>query len=90
MSLALKIGSGSGWTIGTETSTDRMIGDILSNMTSEFVDVKLQNFTRNEANVFMRHHMIDSKKVDEDSIEVNNNPRLLRYFFTYVQSSSEV
>ena len=72
--------SGAGWTVGSQTFKERQISDILSSVRNKFQLVKSQNFTKNEADVFIKEHMIDSKKLDEDCIETNNNPHILRIF----------
>jgi hypothetical protein len=72
--------SGAGWTTGSQNLTEQKIGDFLSGVGSSFQLIVSQNFTRNEADVFIGEYMIDSKKLDEACIEANNNPRILRTF----------
>lgn len=81
------VSSGSGWTIGSNTTDDRKMSEDLMKMRKEFVLVKSQNFTKDEADVFITHYMIDSKQLDEQSIELNNNPRLL-YMFAYTHQTT--
>ena len=79
----LAVSSGSGWIIGSKTTADRRMSEDLMNMRKEFVPVKSQNFTKDEADVYITH----SKQLDKHSIELNNNPRLL-YMFAYTHQTT--
>ena len=85
--LLLAVSSGSGWTIGSTTTDDRKMSEDLMKMRKEFVPVKSQNFTKNEADIYIRHYMIDLKELDAHSIEVNNNP-CLWYMFAYTHQTT--
>ena len=78
--VVLAVSSGAGWTTGGQTPLSLQISNYLRGVGNSFQIVTSQNFTKNEADAFIKKYMIDSKKLGEEYIETNNNPRILCTF----------
>ena len=87
--VVVSLSSGGGWKIPSDSAVTKKIFEKLSAMTSDYIILPSRNFTDNEAKVFIEHFEIDIKTL-EKSMDVANNPHILRIFaHTLDKSHSE-